>query len=478
MKQKKVFLIVPPTGLFIREDRCQTPIEDLKTVALRPPIDLLYAASGFLSGGALCVIKDYPAIKGNWSDVEKDLLKIEPDFFILSITTPSLEEDLKAADIAKKVSDSINKKIYTIAKGAHFNVLDRETLELFPNLHIVLKGEYEITCKEIAEGFPFEEIKGISFKNENNKIIQNPNRQFIEDLDSIPLPPRYLIDNSLYIRPDTMEPQTTIVTNRGCPFNCIFCLANQVAGCINRRRSPENIIQEIKECIQKYNIRNFLFRSDLFTASKSWTYKLCEKIIKENLNISWACNSRVDTIDLELLKIMKKAGCWLIAYGTESGDQNSLDKMRKKTNISKAEESLKLTKKADIKSSIYLLYGFPWDNEKSLKMSIDFACRINPDFIEIFYVYPFPGTDLYKIAVEEKLISKGYIPKNAYSAPAMPTKYLSINELALWRRKSLRKFYLRPNYIISTLIKARSPKVLKNYIKYGFLQIIDLIRNR
>lgn len=478
MKKPKIFLIVPPTGLYIREDRCQTPIEDLKTVALRPPIDLLYAAAGFIQGGAECIVKDYPAISKGWDDFKNDIESILPDYVVLSITTPSIEEDLKAAEIVSKVSKTIGKKIYTIAKGAHFNILHEETLKKFPSLDIVLRGEYEITCKEIAEGKPLSEIFGISFRDNNNNIITTPPRDFINNLDEIPFPPRYLIDNSLYVRPDTMEPQTTIVTNRGCPFNCIFCLANQVAGRKNRRRSPENIIAEIKECIEKYNIKNFLFRSDLFTATKQWTIELCEKIIKEQLNIKWGCNSRVDTIDEELLQVMKKAGCWIIAYGIESGDQNSLDKMNKKTDLLKAENAIRLTHKAGINSSIYLLFGFPWDTNESLQKSVDFACKLNPDFLEIFYVYPFPGTDLYKKVVNENLLKNGEIPKSAYSSPAMPSHSLSIDELTQWRRKALRQFLLRPSYIVRTLAKCRSPKVLKNYIKYGWIQFIDLIKKR
>jgi len=478
MSGLKVLLIVPPTGLFIREDRCQTPIEDLKTVALRPPIDLLYAAAGFIQGGAECKIIDYPAISKSWQTLEIDISNFAPDLIVLSITTPSLEEDLKAAMIAKKIAKKISKKITTIAKGAHFNLLHRETLEKFPDLDLVLRGEYEITCSEIAQGHPLSEIAGISYRDENGEIKINPTRPFIENIDEIPFPPRELIDNNLYVRPDTMEPQTTIITNRGCPFNCIFCLSNQVSGNRDRRRSPENIIAELKECVEKFAIRNFLFRSDLFTATKNWTLELCEKIIDSKLDISWSCNSRVDTIDRELLKALKRAGCWLIAYGVESGDEESLKKMRKKYDLSCIENAIKMTYEEGIKSSIYILFGFPWDTNEDLKKSTDFACKINPDFLEIFYVYPFPGTELYKMAVEEGLLHKGEIPKSAYSAPAMPSHFLSIDELARWRRRALRQFYLRPNFIIRTLLNSGSPKILKNYIKYGFIQLVDLIKNR
>lgn len=194
------------------------------------------------------------------------------------------------------------------------------------------------------------------------------------------------------------------------------------------------------------------------------------------MDIKWGCNSRVDTIDEELLASMKKAGCWIVAYGVESGDQGTLDKMRKKTDLAKAMRAVKMTRKAKIRSSIYLLFGFPWDSNKTIKNSVDFACRLNPDFLEIFYVYPFPGTDLYKMAVEEKLISDGEIPKSAYSAPAMPTHHLSVAELSDLRRKALRRFYLRPSFIFRTLMKTGSLKAFKNYLKFGWIQFIDLMK--
>ena len=468
---KKILLIVPPTGKYIREDRCQTPIEKLKTVALRPPIDLLYAASSFESAGCDCRLVDFPAERKSWEDLRTAIKEFDPEMLVISITTPSLSQDVEAASLAKV----INPAILTIAKGAHFNTLDVDSLERYPMLDAALRGEYELTCREIGEGRDFGGIQGLSYRKKNGAIIQNPDRPFCEDLDSLPFPARHLVNNELYIRPDTGEPQTTLVTNRGCPFNCIFCLANQVAGRKNRVRSLENILEEIEECVTKYKIRNFLFRSDLFTANKKWVMELCGKIRERNLSISWACNSRSDTIDEELLQALKGAGCWLIAYGVESGDQAILDRMNKKMTLDDTRKALRLTRESGIKSSIYFLFGLPWDTEEIFQTDLEFAKELDPDFLEIFYVYPFPGTRLYEIGVEEGLLKKGEIPKAAYDAPAMATKYVTIEELGRWRKRFLLKFYLRPRYLLKTLGKIRSLPVLLNYIKYGLKQLADLI---
>lgn len=467
---KRILLIVPPTGKYIREDRCQTPIEKLKTVALRPPIDLMYAAAGFEASGCLCRLADFPAERKNWEDLKSLIGEFSPDVLVISITTPSLALDVKAAALAKE----INPEIFTLAKGAHFNTLDKKSLETYPMLDGVLRGEYEITCMEIGEGRPLDEIMGLSYRKKNGEIAVNPARPFCEDLDIIPFPSRRLIQNEIYIRPDTGEPQTTLVTNRGCPYHCIFCLSNQVAGSKNRVRSHENILAEIEECLERFNIRNFLFRSDLFTANKKWVMELCGKIVKNKFRISWACNSRVDTIDAELLGAMKAAGCWLVAYGVESADQEILDKMNKKLNLEDTGKALHLTRKSGIKSSIYFLFGMPWDSKETFRKNLRAAKDLDPDFLEIFYVYPFPGTRLYEIAVEEGLLKQGEIPTSAYDSPAMPTRYLSKEDLGLWRRRFLRKFYLRPRFIYRTLARIRSPRVLWNYVRYGMVQLADL----
>ncbi len=141
----------------------------------------------------------------------------------------------------------------------------------------------------------------------------------MQDLDLGPYPARHLARNELYFRPDTGAPQTTVVTSRGCPSKCIFCLAPKISGSRVRRRSPENILGELRECVERHGIRDFLFRSDLFHHGSKWVLDLCQLIVDARLDIRWSCNSRVDTLDEARLEAMKRAGCWLIAFGVESG---------------------------------------------------------------------------------------------------------------------------------------------------------------
>lgn len=469
-KPQRAFFIVPPTGRFIREDRCQTPIEKLRTVALRPPIDLMYAAACFEQVGVECRLVDYPGEEWGWERLESDLRDFRPNVVVMSITTPSLADDMKAAALAKR----IDPEMVTVAKGAHFNTLDTDAMTRFPDLDLALRGEYELTCMDLAAGKPVADIAGLTWRD-GERIVRNPDRGLPDDLDQIPFPARHLGNNRLYKRPDTDAMQTTLVTNRGCPFSCTYCLANQVSGLKNRYRSVENVLAEIRECVHTHGIRNFLFRSDLFTQNKRWVTRLCEGILDEKLDIEWASNSRVDTVNPEVLAAMRKAGCWLIAFGVEKGDDASLEAINKKATADQARDALRMTREAGIQRSMYLLFGLPEDREETLRNDVAFAKELDPDFLEIFYPYPFPGTPLYREAVEKGLLEDGTIPKDAYGMPAMPTRHIPMDRLAKLRTTGLREFYMRPRFIARTLRKASSPREFYNYARYGMVQLKDFL---
>lgn len=464
---KRIFCIVPPGAKFVREDRCQTPIKKLKTVALRPPIDLMYCAASFEAAGCIVTFKDYSAAELGWEALDADIRAFEPTDVVISVTTLSIDQDVKVADAAKSVVATLR----TIAVGAHFQTLDIDSLERYPALDVVLRGEYEGSCRELGAGAALASIKGITFRREDGQIIRNEPRPFEDELDTIPFPARHLVDNSLYTRPDTGKVQTSIVTNRGCPFHCIYCLANQVAGVKNRYRSVENVIAEIKVCVNSHGIHDFLFRSELFTQNKRWVTELCDAIAREKLKINWACNSRVDTLTPELLQSMKRAGCWIIAFGVESGDQDTLNRLEKRAVVEDAFKAVKMVREAGLKSSIYLLIGLPWDTEDSVAKQAEFARKLDPDFLEVFYPYPFPGTPLHATAVAEGLIKEGEIPQHAYSEPAMPGHHLSIEALKELRRKMLKQYYLRPRVVARTLMGVRTPRELVNYVRAGIGQM-------
>jgi len=468
----KALLINPPTGRYIRSDRCQAPVDSRVAEPPRPPMDLAYIASVLERVGVEARIKDYPMEGRGFKKAAADLSSFMADMLIIDVTTPTIKNDLIICDIAK----SINPRIMTIAKGAHFLVFDREILAEFKNLDVVVRGEPEMTIKELAGGREYSQVLGITFR-QNFEIIRNPDRSFLDDLDGLPFPARHLFNNHLYRTPDTNEPIAFISTSRGCPQRCIFCASGIVSGRKIRLRSVPSVIVEIKECIKKYNMSNFFFSADTFTWDKEWVIDLCKEIINKNIKIRWGTNSRVDTLDEDRISWMKKAGCHIIGFGAESASQLILDKIKKGINVEQINNVISLCKRYDIESFLIFVIGFPWETNETISDTVDFVKKTEASFIEVNIAYPFPGTEFYDIAKESGLFEEAALFNHNYSTPLVRSYSLDINELAKSRKKILMAFYMRPAYFAKRISRIDSPKVAFNYFKYGMRLINNLSRN-
>ncbi len=458
MVQKKVLLIYPPSPVLNREDRCQQPTKELLVIPPLPPTDLMYLASVAEAAGCVAKIQDYSQ-GGNF---EKDLEDFKPDFLVVNIATPTLEHDLDAVKKAKEICPDI----ITIAKGAAFLNHGNDILANHKSLDIGILGEAEDTLKEILSERPLKDISGIYYRDD---LVINFTgaRPFIEDLDSIPFPARHLVDNNIYRRPDNGKVQAVIKVSRGCPFHCFFCLATPVSGAKVRRRSTENIIAEIRECVEKYNIRNFLFWSDIFNIDKEWTMDLCQKIIDSGLKITWSANTRADTADLEMAKKMYESGCRLVSIGVESGSQYILDKIGKRITLNQIRETVNIFKKAKIRIYNYFVIGLPWENEDTVEETIRFAIELDSDFISFYTATPLPGTRFFNYAKENNLLDKDTSFENAYFYPAVNTHFLSKDRVFELHKQAIRRFYLRPLYILKMLSRIRSLTEIKNYFLAG-----------
>lgn len=458
MVQKKVLLIYPPSPVLNREDRCQQPTKELLVIPPLPPTDLMYLASVAEAAGCVAKIQDYSQ-GGNF---EKDLEDFKPDFLVVNIATPTLEHDLDAVKKAKEICPDI----ITIAKGAAFLTHGNDILANHKSLDIGILGEAEDTLKEILSERPLKDISGIYYRDD---LVINFTgaRPFIEDLDSIPFPARHLVDNNIYRRPDNGKVQAVIKVSRGCPFHCFFCLATPVSGAKVRRRSTENIIAEIRECVEKYNIKNFLFWSDIFNIDKEWTMDLCQKIIDSGLKITWSANTRADTADLEMAKKMYESGCRLVSIGVESGSQYILDKIGKRITLNQIRETVNIFKKAKIRIYNYFVIGLPWENEDTVEETIRFAIELDSDFISFYTATPLPGTRFFNYAKENNLLDKDTSFENAYFYPAVNTHFLSKDRVFELHKQAIRRFYLRPLYILKMLSRIRSLTEIKNYFLAG-----------
>ena len=457
-KKGRVLLIYPPSPVINREDRCQQPTKELLVIPPLPPTDLMYLASIAESCGFEAIIRDYSQ-GGNF---EADLKEFQPNYLVANIATPTFKSDMMAVQHAKEIVPSI----CTIVKGAPFLTYNTNTIYENPLIDYVIMGEAELTLKDILDGVPDNEILGICYR-ENFQPVKNDKRPFIDNLDILPFPARHLVDNSIYRRPDNGKVQAVVKVARGCPFHCFFCLATPVSGTKVRTRSPENIVAELKECVEKYNIRNFLFWSDIFNFDREWTLELCQKIIESGLKITWSSNTRADTMDDEMAKMMYKSGCRLVSIGVESGSQKMLDNIGKKITLDDIRNTVKILKKNKIKIYNYFVIGLPWETEETVEETIKFAIELNSNFISFYTATPLPGTKYFAYAMMNKLVEGNLDFRSAYYEPVVRSEHLSKERIFELHKQAVKRFYLRPKFILKTLLSLRSFAEVKNYFVAG-----------
>ena len=479
MEKKKILLIYPPAPVMNREDRCQQPVKELLVIPPLPPMDLMYMAAIAEKIGLDAKIVDYSfEVKGKGrKKVRADgspltvqhslfashLKTFQPDYLVLNAASTTLENDLSILTLAKEILPNI----ITIAKGAHFLTSNTDVLYKYKTLDLIIVGEAEETLKEILQEKPYPEIKGLCYRD-GFVAKYTGKRHFIKNLDRIPFPARHLVDNNLFKRPDNNKVQAIIKVSRGCPYHCFFCLATPVSGAKVRVRNAENIIDEIKECVETYKIKNFLFWSDIFNADRDWTIDLCQKIIESGLKITWSSNTRADTADIEMAELMYKSGCRLVSIGVESGSQYVLDKIGKKITIDQIRDTVKIFKKAKIKLYNYFVIGLPWDDEETIEATIQFAIELDSDFISFYTATPLPGTRFCKYAKENSLLNEKSSFESAYFEPVVNTHFLSKEKVFELHKQAIKRFYLRPMFILRSILNIRSFAEIKNYFIAGF----------
>lgn len=460
--KKRVLLIYPPSPVMNREDRCQQPTKELMVIPPLPPTDLMYLASIAEGCGCEAKIRDY-SLGGN---LEADIREFSPDYIVANIATPTLNSDMMALAQAKNILPSVK----IIVKGAPFLTYNTNVIYENPFIDYVIMGEPELTFKEILEGVPNKDILGICY-SENMQGIKNDMRPFNENLDDLPFPARHLVDNSIYRRPDNGKVQAVIKVSRGCPYHCFFCLATPVSGMKVRMRSAENIIAEIKECVEKYKITNFLFWSDIFNIDREWTINLCKKIIESGLKIIWSANTRANTMDDEMASYMYKSGCRLVSIGVESGSQEILDNIGKKITLDDIRNTVRILKKNKIKIYNYFVIGLPWETEKTVEDTIKFAIELDSNFISFYTASPLPGTRYFSYVMMNKLADEDFNFEGAYYVPSVRSHELSRERIFELHKQAVRRFYLRPKFILKTLLSIRSFAEFKNYFKAGIALI-------
>ncbi|MFT3985887.1 MAG: radical SAM protein [Lachnospiraceae bacterium] len=478
---EKILLFYPPGLMFQRgEDRCQQNVDEGSAQAMRACNDLGYAAAILLKKGYDVMLRDYQTQRDTLDVLYHDMESYQPDLIMMSITNTTIFEDLKLIALLKKRYQPV-----VVLKGALFYAPEQAMLDLLDlsPVDYMIGGEVDFAIGQIAdyalrhEG-EISSVLSILYK-ENGSLMQTAFHTWGEDLDAQPFPARQLMNNKLYTRPDTDEPMATIQTARGCPSNCVFCLTPEISGKCVRFRSPQNVMDELTECYEVHGIRNFFFKADTFTINAEWVKEMCNLIINSPLygKIQFTANSRVNPLKKETLALMKKAGCFLVAFGFESGSDEILKKIRKGATVAQNLQAAKWCHEVGLPFWGFFVIGFPWENKSHIMETKKLIMQANPDFIEITIALPFYGTPLYETCKENNLLAESVLGSDFFHSSMTGTMHLSVEELMKLRRNILLSFYLRPVYILKKMGECIThPGIFFNYCKYGIKLVVNLFK--
>lgn len=378
-------------------------------------------------------------------EIKKEIQEYGPGIIGISqMFTPYAQDSHRVARIAKKV----NPQITTVLGGAHVSIEPQAVLK-DQNVDIAVRGEGEITLLELVKALEkkksLNQVTGITYRNRG--IVQNPPTPFVKDLAELPFPAWHLLPLKLYDRPDDpsvmRHPLVSMITSRGCPGKCVFCSIHAVWGHAWRGRKARNVADEIELLIKKFGIREIHFQDDSMSLDKKRMKEICDEIIKRKLNFKWATPNGIAywTLDTPLLKKMKRAGCYRITFGIESGDPKTRKWIGKPYRLSQVK---KLTRKANQLGfwtiATYIL-GFPYETKKQIKKTINFAIKSDVDFALFYRLNPLPGTPVYQVFEKEKLLPQDK-QKLYQEGVFCATQYLTKDELVALRSLAFKKFFL------------------------------------
>jgi anaerobic magnesium-protoporphyrin IX monomethyl ester cyclase len=417
----KILLINPPQTFFPGSD---PPAANL-------PLGLLYIAAvldkagynveildAFMTDFPFRKIGDITEVGMPYGKIKEEILRRKPD--IVGIANPftcQVENTVRVADIVKELDPSI----LTVVGGPHGTVVPVEFLEETRNVDIVVIGEGESTILDIVRFFEgkkkMDDVQGIAYRKDEKVVLNSP-RPFNKNLDELPYPAYHLVDMEQYLNPRRIEYRSfqsralSMVTSRGCPFNCSFCSVHLHMGKMFRAHSVDYVVDHIEHVVNKYRVKTIYFEDDNLTFDLKRFEAICDKIIEKDIKFQWETPNgiRADYLTLNLLKKMKKSGCQSVFVGIESGDQYVLDniigKNLKLQNVIKFAE---MCKKIGLKTGAFYVIGFPGETKENMMNTIAFALMLKRKYdvgMHLLFATPSYGTRLY-----EECKKKGYIRK-------------------------------------------------------------------
>lgn len=422
-------------------------------------------------------IVDANAERMTWAEFTKVLDKYRPKYFLTQVTAPTLENDMLGCFLARA------RGAKTMAFGTHVTPIPRETMRAYPALDFALVGEPDLTVRDLVDhlegkvdqrpphieklfekhdptyrpsfaedgSVEMESIKGVAWRDKG-EIKINFTRPFIKDLNDLPHPLHDRLPWTKYRMPLIKGPFTFIVTSRGCPAGCTYCIKHVSYQYSVRLREPEHIMEELWQ-LKEQGVNNVHMYADLFTVNRDQVVGLCKLMIEEGIDMKWTCNSRVDYVDEEMLHLMAEAGNWLISWGIESGSEQILRHARKGAYPDKAERALTWAREAGIKNWGYFIIGLPGETEETIRETIDFSKQLPLDIALFHVAAPYPGTPFFFEVVENEWFRPGtrWEQVDMDKGTVLDYPNLSAEELLYWQKRAFREWALRPGPMLTYL---------------------------
>ncbi|MEJ5326912.1 MAG: radical SAM protein [Candidatus Bathyarchaeia archaeon] len=416
---------------------------------LFPPLGLAYLAAVLEQNNFDVTIIDCPACRMDHKKLKEELSSMQPALVGIASMTPTVPSALESARVAKEACPDTK----VVMGGPHATFADTEILTEEPAVDVIVRGEGEETLLELAQNLPelrnLSKIRGITFKHDG-EIVKTPNRPFIQNLDALPHPSykslpieRYRICGKKFL---------PLMSSRGCPFQCSFCVASQMFGAKFRARSPKNVVDEMEWLISTYGAEGISFHDDALTLDKKRIFDICDEIISRKLKIAWGCQTRVDQVSKEVLAKMRRAGCNEVSFGVESGCQRILDAVKKKVSTEQSARAVRIAKEEGLFVAVSTIIGYPGETRESLKQTLDFIHTLEPDDVWLCLATPYPGTELR--ALIERMGWKMVTDWTLYNTmnPIFENPDLPSEEISRMRKQFYDKFY-SPRYVLRQMVK-------------------------
>jgi anaerobic magnesium-protoporphyrin IX monomethyl ester cyclase len=444
-----------------------------------PQVSLVQLAALLQPTYSVTVV-DAVATRMDWKTFEGIVRKERPKYYVTQLTAPTLQNDLYGTFLAKAGDAK------TIAFGTHITPMPRETLEPFPSLDFGLRGEPDLTLRDLVdhlEGKQFARpdgietlfakhdrtyqpkelprlddgqpdlsaIRGLVWRR-GTQVVVNPDRPLIADLDDLPMPLHHLLPLERYRVPLLKGPYTFIVTSRGCPAGCTFCIKHVSYGPTVRMRSAKKIVEEI-EILGKLGIHNIHMYADLFTVNRDQVMGICNGLLEAGLKIKWTCNSRVDFVDEEMLRLMAKSGCHFISWGLESGSKEILAHAHKGVDPDRARLALRAARSAGIRNWGYFIIGLPGETVETIRQTIAFAKSLPLDIALFHIAAPHPGTPFFMEVAKNGWFRPGVRWEEVDMDESTVLDYpgLSAEQLEYWQKRAFREWAMRPGPLLTYL---------------------------